>query len=97
MSESLNIYSLNCRGLRDKYKRQAVFLWLKSRGSGIYFLQETHSNSACEQEWNSEWDGKIVYSHGLSNCRGVAFLISSDIDNLYQLLILKLTVLEDMF
>ena len=63
-----------------KQKRQAVFLWLKQKGNGIFFLQETHSSLCSENEWSRQWDGKIIYSHGNSNSRGVLFLISKDID-----------------
>ena len=80
MLENLNLNCLNCRGLRDKHKRQAVFLWLKQKGAGIYFLQEAHSSTNSEHEWSNQWDGKIIYSHGNSNSRGVLFLVSKDID-----------------
>ena len=40
-------------------KRMAVFLWLKSKGSGVYLLQECHSTANSEQIWQQDWDGRI--------------------------------------
>ena len=39
----LQICSLNCNGLNDDVKRNAVFSKLKRSATGIYLLQETHS------------------------------------------------------
>ena len=69
------INSFNSRGLRDKTKRQQIFHWLKTSYFGITFLQETHSIETDENTWKSEWGGKIFYSNGTSNSRGVAILI----------------------
>ena len=52
MALSVNINSFNVNGLGMKNKRIAIFSWLKSKYSGIYFLQETHSSSNCEQNGN---------------------------------------------
>ena len=80
MSEALNIYSFNVRGLGDKYKREAVFSWLKSKGPGIHLIQESHSVSATERQWKSQWGGRIYFSHGTSNSKGAAILISPQLD-----------------
>ena len=37
-------------------------------------LQETHSTPSDENIWQSEWGGKILFSHGKSNSKGVAIL-----------------------
>ena len=87
-----NIYSFNCRGLRDKRKRQLLFTWFKQKNNGIILLQETHSVISDEKAWEKEWGGTIYFSHGCSNSCGVAVLIppalhfdfkcdSIDIDN----------------
>ena len=80
MSNTLNLFCLNCRGLRERHKRQAVFTFLKHKGSGIFLLQETHSDISGEPMWNNEWESKIFFSHGQPNSRGVAVLVSRDID-----------------
>ena len=72
----INFFSLNTRGLGATAKRMAIFLWLKAKGAGIYFLQETHSACSTESKWKNEWDGKIFFSHGEANARGVAILVS---------------------
>ena len=48
--ESLNIFSLNARGLGDKKKRQAVFTWLNAKGPGVFLIQESHSHYEKETE-----------------------------------------------
>ena len=65
-----NLICLNCRGLRERHKRQAVFTFLKNKGSGIFLLQETHSVINSEPMW----------THGQPNSRGVAILVSRDIN-----------------
>ena len=65
MSNTLNLFSFNARSLGDRKKRMAVFLWLKSKGSGVYLLQECHSTANSEQIWQQDWDGRIEFSHGI--------------------------------
>ena len=73
--QRINIHSFNCRGLRDKAKRNLIFTWLKEKNKGITLLQETHSTRSDEKMWEKEWGGTIYYSHGCSNSSGVAVLI----------------------
>ena len=63
--------------MSDKNKRVAVFLWLKSKGSGIFFIQESHSLSLTETQWRDEWQAKREFAHGTTNARGV--MITEDI------------------
>lgn len=49
------VSTYNCRGLRDKCKRQKVFKWLRDKNQDVYFLQETHSSACDEVKWQSEW------------------------------------------
>ena len=80
MSNTLNLFCLNCRGLRERHKRQAAFTFLKNKGSGIFLLQETYSDINGEPMWNNEWESNIFFSDGQPNSRGVAVLVSRDID-----------------
>ena len=80
---SLQISSLNTRGLGNGEKRVAIFKWLKNITPGIHFLQETHSLEKYENKWESEWDGDIKFCHGEWNARGVAILINKNIDIKY--------------
>ena len=77
--KSISFYSLNTRGLGTTSKRVAIFLWLKQKGEGIYLLQETHSTCNIESKWTGEWGGKIFFSHGESNARGVAILVTKNL------------------
>ena len=68
---------MNCNGLNDDVKRNAVFSKLKMSGEGIFLLQETHSTAAIEQKWRNEWGSNSVYfSYEESNSRGVAIVIT---------------------
>ena len=49
--ETFLLISLNCRGLRDKTKRLALFNWLKTKYMGLVLLQETHSTELDENQW----------------------------------------------
>ena len=71
--ETLNIVSLNTRGLGDMAKRRRIFNYYRPK-CDILCLQETHSTEEIEKQWISEWGGNIIFSHGESNARGVAIL-----------------------
>ena len=68
-----------CVGLGNKEKRKAIFRYCKDRAD-IAFLQETHSTTDNCLEWSKEWRGKIYFSHGESNARGVCILIKDTCD-----------------
>ena len=74
----MNIYSLNCNGLSDDVKRNAVFEKWKKKGEGIFLLQETHCTAEKEQKWRSEWGNNMYFSNGASNARGVAIIITEN-------------------
>ena len=46
----------------------------------MFFIQESHSVHEDEQKWADEWGGKIFFSHGESNSRGVATGFTSKFD-----------------
>lgn len=77
-SVRLKFHSLNVNGLRSPTKRRAIFKYLRKSESDIIFLQETHSTSSDQKIWSSEWGGRIIYSHGLSNSKGVCNTEDSD-------------------
>lgn len=77
----IDIFSMNCNGLNDNLKRTAVFSKLKRISKGIILLQETHSTPENECRWQNDWGNKNIYfSHGLSNSRGVAIVITDNYD-----------------
>ena len=77
--DEIGICSFNCRGLRDKKKRLAIFKWLSSSHNGLIMLQEMHTITHDEKNWQDEWKGDIYFSHGTNQSKGVAILIPSDI------------------
>ena len=85
----ININSFNCRGLRNKIKRNTIFSWLKTSHFGITMLQETHTISTDHKCWTNEWEGKIFFSDGDSNAKGVAILIPKEFISDFELIELK--------
>ena len=79
-NKNVAINSFNCRGLRDPRKRQNVFQWLKNSYNGIVFLQETHCTQADENDWITDWGGKIYFLNGDNRSRGVAILLPHNCD-----------------
>ena len=77
---STSIYTYNVRGLRDTLKRGRLFTYIKSNMCGIIFLQETHSVHGDLEKWKKEWQGEMFLSSGTSQSKGVAILISPNID-----------------
>ena len=71
---TINVLSLNVRGLRDTSKRRSIFEFYRKR-CDILCLQETHSTPDDEQLWNNEWGSAGHYSHGTSAAQGVAIFI----------------------
>ena len=67
----LNIISFNVKGIAEKNKRRQIFDF----NADISLLQETHSSNKISKILQNEWGGgKILYSHGETNARGVAIL-----------------------
>ena len=62
---------MNCNGLNDDVKRNAVFSKLKMSGEGIFLLQETHSTAAIEQKWRNEWGSNRCTFHTANPILGV--------------------------
>ena len=72
--------SLNVRGLSNFKKRRIIFSWCRKMKSDIVFLQETHSTQEVEKQWQREWGGKMLFSHGANNARGVMILVRNGFD-----------------
>ena len=69
------------KGLSNFRKRRTIFLWCRKRKADLvfFFLQETHSIAARENQWRNEWDAEMISSHGSSYSRGVAILFKNGI------------------
>ena len=74
---AVHIKSQNVRGLKDNLKRRKIFHSYQISKYNIFLLQETHSDSICEQQWKNEWGGEIFFSHGTTNSRGVCILLKN--------------------
>ena len=72
--------SLNVRGLNKSIKRRAIFRWLHNQKHHFTFLQETYSSKECAQIWETEWGGKVFFSHGSSHSKGVMILVNPNLD-----------------
>ena len=73
----IKIASLNVRGLQDNQKRRQVFDLWNSDGHDIVFAQECHNTKKDIKVWQTEWNGRILASHGESNAHGMMILINN--------------------
>ena len=62
------------------FRTKFIFSWCRRNKANVIFLQETHSTSENANKWENEWGGKIVFSHGKSNARGVCILFRKGLD-----------------
>ena len=84
----LKIVSLNVRGISNFRKRRSIFNWCRKLRADLILLQETHSTNSVETQWQHEWGGKILFSHGTNNSKGVAIIFCNgsniDVNNIFQ-------------
>ncbi len=80
--DNLKIVSLNVRGINNFKKRRSIFNYCRKQKADLFLLQETHGTKQVEMQWQHEWGGKILFSHGSNNSRGVAIIFrnGSNID-----------------
>ena len=69
---SLKLSTFNCRGIQDNFKRKQIFHYLRTIGSEIIFLQETHCSEKDEQFWKTQWGENAWFSNPTSNSEPVA-------------------------
>ena len=77
---NISILSLNCRGLKGNKKRLKVFQYLKELKSDICCLQDTHFIPEQENDIYSEWGTELFLSYGSNSSRGVAILLTKNLD-----------------
>ena len=77
-----DIFSFNIKGLRDYKKRRKIFNYAKKHmtRNGIVFFQETHSSREIENAWANQWGGRVIYSHGSNDSRGVLIAFREGLD-----------------
>lgn len=76
--EPLNLCSLNVNGLNFPAKRRDIFKAIRDGNYDVALLQETHCTARDERIWATEWGGKMFFSNGRSNARGVCTLLKRD-------------------
>ena len=72
--------SVNTRGLNKSIKCRSVFRWIHNQNVHFTLLQETHSSKLSADAWSAEWGGKVFFSHGTTNSKGVMILINPNLD-----------------
>ena len=77
-----DIISFNVKGLRDYKERRKIFNYAKKHTTrnGIVFFQEAHSSREIENAWAHQWGGKVIYSHGSNDSRGVLIAFREGLD-----------------
>ena len=74
---SINILTLNVRGLNGGLKRNNIFKWLKDNQSHIVFLQETYCTPKLEPILSNDWGGISCHATtSSSHSRGVSILFN---------------------
>ncbi len=71
---SLSLFSLNARGLKNNFKRKALFLVSKRHKVDFCFFQESHSTSGDARFWRSQWGNEVWLSHGSEYSSGVGIM-----------------------
>ena len=102
MPNTLCISSQNCRGLKDRHKRNLLFNYLIDNSVDVCFLQETHcSTKHTAQSWNNNWGGHFFWSFGSNRSNGVGIwfrtglnveVISTDRDSEGRMLLLLVKI-----
>ena len=75
--DSIQIASLNCRGLASREKRGEVFQFLKLKKFNICCLQDTHFVNMDKEKLRKEWGNDCFLSCKSSNSRGVAIFFGA--------------------
>ena len=93
----ININSFNTRGLRNDFKRNNIFNWLKNSHPGKSMIQESHSIIIDLDKWTKEWNGLIFFSDGNSNSKGVATLIPKELLEAFELIDTKKNTMDGFY
>ena len=72
----LRIATVNVRGLANDFKRKKMFNYFHRKELDIIMIQESHSSKNKHKLWKAQYGGRIYFSHGETNARGVAILIN---------------------
>lgn len=81
MVDTIQVISLNVRGLGLVTKIIYIFTWLHKQDISIVMLQETHCTAEIQNQWRAETRGEAYFSNGTSNARGVTTLLKPSISN----------------
>ena len=77
---SLQICTLNCRGLQDHKKRKDVFKYLRERKASIFCIQDTHFTEDDDKFIRSQWGFEHYSSFGRRDSRGVSTLFNNNFE-----------------
>ena len=74
------IVSLNVRGINNRVKRLGIFDWAKKKNFDIVMLQECYSREDNTSQWEDEWGGKCIFSHGSKHSKGTMLMFKNGLD-----------------
>lgn len=83
---TVNVFSLNVRGIRGKTKRKSVFGFLKKKKYDIVCLQETYITKSESEDWSKEWNGTLLFSEGTTHSAGQMILFNKNISGDYKVI-----------
>ena len=76
---SIQLVSLNAKGLNNPVKRQKIVSYLQQLKADIAFIQETHLKMDAVSYLKRRWVGQLYHSQFNVKARGAAILIHKDI------------------
>ena len=72
-NNKLSFITNNVKGIQSLKKKLKLIQYFQSKigPCGLLFLEEIYSISKVEQKWKEDFHGKVFFSHGKTNSRGV--------------------------
>lgn len=77
--EGVHVISMNVNGLNMPNKRRILFDHFRRSKADFIMLQETHATDNTQKLWQREWGGQAFSCNGSQSSKGVAILVSRDI------------------
>jgi exonuclease III len=69
------------QGLKGQQKKKKVIEWAKRKNFDLMTIQEAHIEEENLNDWKDVWKGRIIYSCGTNNSRGVVILVRENLEH----------------
>jgi len=68
------------RGINNRVKRLGIFDWAKTKNFDIVMFQECYCSEDNTTQWEDEWGGKCIFSHGSKHSKGTMVMFKKGLD-----------------